>query len=273
MKDAKSMYRGGDIISASDCDYQSAKTLGLVCPFCSEAVFVKAGSIRETTLRNGKKAIQLVNPHFGHYKTGSPDFDCELRSQSKEGLQQIENQRIEAKNQRLKLYNSYLWEMVREDRNIHWSKLSTIFKTFPRAEIDSYSVLIRREFVQSLDIVYDSIEIACKSMAQSDPRDSIASMQVVLGLSQESATEEMATQSNYINSVDVKLHNAIACEVADFLATNSAGYVFKNIVIVAIYQHKFIFGDSKIESLRLIEGIGYFLGSCHWIKQIEKRLS
>jgi len=65
MKYAKSMYFGGDIVFADECNYQSAQKLGLKCPFCDSAVFLRSESVR-----NVKGKLQLISPYFAHYSSG-----------------------------------------------------------------------------------------------------------------------------------------------------------------------------------------------------------
>lgn len=108
MKDAKSIYLGGDIVAAEDCDYESYRSLGLTCPFCNEAVF-----LRTAFFRKGVEKDTEVNPHFVHFPSSlaKNGADCERRSLSKEGRAEIERIKVEARNQRLKLYNDRLWDM------------------------------------------------------------------------------------------------------------------------------------------------------------------
>jgi hypothetical protein len=47
MKEAVSMYLGGFVVKADDCDHDSAKQWGLKCPFCDSAVFLRSQSIRK----------------------------------------------------------------------------------------------------------------------------------------------------------------------------------------------------------------------------------
>ena len=96
MLKAKSMYFGGEIINASECDYATSRNLGLICPFCNSAVFIRSESVRQ---RNGK--IQLVRPYFAHYPGGSEtNWDCDKRLHTNQGREQIEKLKIQARDQR-----------------------------------------------------------------------------------------------------------------------------------------------------------------------------
>ncbi len=111
MKDAKSIYRGGDIVDASDCDFESSRKLGLICPFCSEAVYLRSGGLRHF---NGESTI--FTPSFCHYpnslKNVDTSVDCERRSTTPDGIREIEKIKSEKRNQRLELYNLHLWSMI-----------------------------------------------------------------------------------------------------------------------------------------------------------------
>lgn len=47
MKYAISMYLAGTIVKSQDCDYESYRDLGLKCPYCSESVFLRRGTLRD----------------------------------------------------------------------------------------------------------------------------------------------------------------------------------------------------------------------------------
>ncbi|MDJ0689039.1 MAG: hypothetical protein QNJ41_11055 [Xenococcaceae cyanobacterium MO_188.B32] len=63
MRLARSMYLGGTIVSATECDFEDYKRLGLTCPICRQAVYLRSGSIRQQTLRNKKTIEQKIEPY------------------------------------------------------------------------------------------------------------------------------------------------------------------------------------------------------------------
>ena len=86
MKAAKSMYFGGDIVSAEECDYNSYERLGLKCPFCDHPVFLRAGSSRKN-----KGVEQTVVTCFAHFKgTSVFELNCEVRFKTTVGREKIE---------------------------------------------------------------------------------------------------------------------------------------------------------------------------------------
>lgn len=114
MKQAKSMYQGGELIDAKYCDYDSCKELGLLCPFCDEPVFLVRECVRQ---RQKSHKVFLVDPFFSHYKSGDIS-ECELRSRSIEGQAYLEQLSPVKKGQRLELFNKFFWEMVKDGSRI-----------------------------------------------------------------------------------------------------------------------------------------------------------
>ena len=129
------MYRAGFQVSALDCDYESAKNLGLICPFCKEAVFWRKGSDYE---RTGQKISTSAN--FAHYNSDDPMAQqCELRAKRREGREYLERLEIESKNQRLKLFNEHLWTMFASQIGISKKELSKVRKYFGKARVAKFA--------------------------------------------------------------------------------------------------------------------------------------
>ena len=107
MKYVIAMYRAGFQVAAEDCDYKSAKDLGLICPFCKEAVFLRKGSC----YKRGESTVSTP-VSFAHYPNSELIAqDCELRAKRKEGEDYLRHLENESRNQRLKLFNEHLWTM------------------------------------------------------------------------------------------------------------------------------------------------------------------
>jgi hypothetical protein len=121
MKVAKSIYLGGNLVEAKTADYTSSKNLGLVCPFCQNAVFW-----RQSYIRGELK----ISASFVHYKAKMGDT-CELRSMTKEGKQQLEQLEIESRNQRLALFQNHLWELILKGNEIEDYQLKSVNKFIP----------------------------------------------------------------------------------------------------------------------------------------------
>ena len=271
MLEAKSMYRGGEIVSALDIEsYEEPKQLGLVCPFCSEALFLNSGGVR----KRGDK-MQFVNPHFSHYKCGVSGLDCEKRSHTAEGKKRIAAIKAEARNQRLKLYNMYLWQMMAEDRNISNQLLGRTASKYGRKLVEETAIAMHRHLHKFQSDFYTITESAFVSMMNTKASE----MLLQLGKENDWLIEEAIGQQQYFNAVDKKLHLAICHEIVDFLCTPSSGNVFHKMFIanlrvvdVTIYPDKLNLQNA--DSLRKVKfSIAGFIAGTRWIDQIQKRLA
>lgn len=245
------MYFGGEIIKASDCNYQTSRELGIVCPFCSSAVFLRSQSTREV-----KGKLQLVRPYFAHYPTGNgDDFDCEKRSHTKQGKERIEQIRIQARNQRLKLYNAYLWDMIAESHEITHQQLNKVRSVFGERWCEQTSVLVRHEWGKCLSSIYTYIDAAIKDISAS-----------------------FISKEHYLMQCDIKLHQVICNEVADFLSTNSSGYVFHKLFKRTLYLeaiagegHLSIKDWKNIKPIAHICSMTIVIATVRWMEVLNKR--
>lgn len=249
MIEAKSMYFGGEIIAASECDYQSSRELGLICPFCNSAVFIRSESVRQV---RGK--LQLVKPYFAHYPSGNADnWDCEKRSHTKQGREEIEKLKIQAKNQRLKLYNAHLWSMIATDRNISYQKLNQVRSLFGERWCEQTSILVRHEWSRSQDLVCSFVDASAEDI------------------------RHQAENGHYLLNCDLRLHKAIACEVADFLSTDTGGYAFVKVFKASLWFQMNAatgWGASQIKQLQPIShisSIAILLAAVRWIELTYSR--
>lgn len=268
------MYFGGEIIKASDCNYQTSRELGIVCPFCSSAVFLRSHSTREV-----KGKTQLIRPYFAHYPTGNADdFDCEKRSHTKQGKERIEQIKIQARNQRLKLYNAYLWDMIAESHEITHQQLNKVRKIFGERWCEQNSVLVRYEWGKCLSSVYTFLDEATRemsSLAKDNP--------IVLGDFPEIGFQLRSSpefDEHYLLKCDVKLHKVICNEVADFLSTNSAGFVFHKLFKYVLStelkagEGQLSVGDWKrIKPVAHISAMAIAIASTKWTELLQRRLT
>jgi hypothetical protein len=277
MKKAKSLYLSGELIEADQCDYSSSRELGLVCPFCSEAVFLRAGSFRDTTLRNGKKVTQIINANFAHYPGSFLGFDCELRANSKEGKEKLAQLIVESKNQRLKLFNQRFWELFKQDRNLREKKLIVVIKRyFPNLkEVEALSIKSRMQWRSTLSIIYGFLQETAEFF------DTISSKEIQsnLRISIQTIEEEKTVNKMYFDSISKQYHYQICTEIVDFLATNTAGLAFYHLTKVAIATMILSTPDSK-ELENLIKDPHYIcmaiagqIYGTHWIKILKDELT
>lgn len=274
MLEAKSMYFGGEIINASDCNYKSTRELGIVCPFCSSAVFLRSHSTREV-----KGKIQLIRPYFAHYPTGNADnFDCEKRSHSKQGRERIEQIKIQARNQRLKLYNAHLWEMIAESHDISYKQLNKARKVFGERWCEQNSILVRHEWGKCLSSVYTFLDEATREMT-SLAKDSTVTLGDFpeIGFQLRSSPE---FDEHYLLRCDVNFHKAVCKEVADFLTTNSAGFVFHKLFKYALCteleagEGRISVNDwKKIKPIAHISAISIAIASTKWTEFLQRKMT
>jgi hypothetical protein len=227
---ATSMYLGGSIINASGCNYESSRELGCRCPCCGEAVFLRAGSIRETTLRNKQKATQVVAPAFAHYRGNGFLDDCEKRFYSKETQKKRQVFETEGHNQRLKLYNRHLWEMFKRDRNCNKQVDRSMRKDLGEGYLDSIAINYRKYFASLGSDIFPYVEDAFMMILDPTVHAEIARREKSF-LGSESVAPDLITARNYFkHECDRTLHLIICNEICEFLQTRTAGYFWKNLI-------------------------------------------
>lgn len=224
MKYAKSIYRAGDIVNAIDCNYESSAKLGLVCPFCQQAIFLRVGSTYD---RQGQQIIMPAA--FCHYKTDDPFAeDCELRSTRKDGEEYLEKLRIDSHGQRLDIYNKRLWDIVKKSLNV--TSLKQIKKEFGDRFIQTGFLLARQELNRSLDFyieqtrMFGSEEFIRKNREQLKKHVGAEVLDHILKFD--------LKRSKY----DLNLQYVIVQEVLEFLSTRTGGYAFRNLFTLSLLE-------------------------------------
>jgi hypothetical protein len=230
MKDAKSMYRGGDIVEAGHCDFDSAKLLGLVCPFCNEAVYLRTG-----TSRMGKSKISLVNPSFCHYPGSAEDLDCERRSIGGEGRREIERIKAEKRGQRLELYNKHLWDMIRTKYNtLQFDAEAFVgLELMEKKHKDWFFCRVARSWkIESLEepTAKNVVDFIFDSFCNCDVSDFASEKNMSLEAANHDykIAKELQVLCNYDHGYFY--HKTICCEVLMFLKAKTSGFVFRNII-------------------------------------------
>lgn len=110
MQLASSIRYGGLLVNARDCDYEAYRNLGLVCPNCHESVFLVQGHERHYSKTS---KTTTVNAHFNHRadKSANAIALCELRVKQISPAE-IRRRENASKNQRLRLFNRHLWNIL-----------------------------------------------------------------------------------------------------------------------------------------------------------------
>lgn len=228
MKDAKSMYRGGDIVEARHCDFDSSRLLGLVCPFCNEAVYLRAG-----TSRIGKNKMVLVNPAFCHYPGSAEDLDCERRSISGEGREEIERIKAEKRGQRLELYNKHLWDMI--------ASKNLVCILPGRIESDLVKLFGRQRFAAVLD-GFKSVYPSCLTKPMFFEKVE-KTLNLIFSIDTFDFDGSTKDDIRAINSLRIILQNsekewfqrAIVREVLTFFGSRTSGFAFRKVSTTAIF--------------------------------------
>jgi len=226
------MYRGGFVVDAQDCDYDSARLLGLTCPFCKEAVYVRAGTSYVRPAKQVSRGGNIVDQEaklvespqtFCHYE--GKGQECEYRSTTTVGQQDIERLEIEARNQRLDLYNQHLWSMYAAIRPKADKFVSDGRKAFRDRYIEKKARSIQADLNEDLEPFMQSIEQLVKS--DSSVKDSGLFSEAML--TDENLARE-ADQKRYFSAVDKGLHLLICKEIVAFLSTRTGRYALKKMV-------------------------------------------
>jgi hypothetical protein len=229
MKYATSLYLGGEPIQALDCDHQSSRELGLLCPTCKEAVFLVAGYGFD---RAGKRV--RIDPHFSHYKGGS--YECEMRcnTRTKEDWEKL---RIEAHNQRLDLFNrqffEVFWAAISEGDPLLSKPHPTRDKRCTKQWRNFAAIKLRRFWQQQFDMIKDDLEYSIAHCFESSTEEDFSfqnedSAEIVLG---------------YFRQANRARHSAIAHEALGFLTERTSGYALSRCCGLVIGSLDFIGGE------------------------------
>jgi hypothetical protein len=254
MEFATSMYRGGEPVAAIDCDYGSYAELGLQCPFCKEAVFLKREHRRTF---DGKTA--LVGAHFAHYHTGVDDTGCVWRSKSLTAGDR-QTMMASAKNQRLELYNAVLWDLIRDDRHIADRTLKEVRDHLGERFFLSAAKDFRIQVGEREPLIRDFLADITSGSA----------VPAIAHLPE--AERQLAEQTEYFRRCQTDFHVKICLEVLDFLATKTGGYALQKVLLVAAWMaltqmHK------KPDTQDLETLVAATIAGCHWEEILIKNLS
>lgn len=264
MKYATSIYLGGEPIQARDCDHQSSRELGLLCPTCKEAVFLVSGYGFD---RAGKRIS--IDPHFSHYKGGS--LECEMRCEQK-SREDWEKLRIEAHNQRLDLFNRQFFE-------VFWAAISegdsTLARPHPAKDKrctkqwrNFAAIELRRYWQTQFDMIKDDLELSIDHCFESEsseafPFQNEESAEIVLG---------------YFRSANRANHETIAHEALSFLTERTGGYALSRCCGLVIGSLDFIGGNEGKETKdrcfrdprEISDLLTGLLASARWLRAIPQ---
>jgi len=228
MLECRSIYLGGNLIAAIDCDYDSSRDLGLICPFCDQPVFLVRGSEKR---REKSGVTYSVAPHFNHY-SASEGEQCEARSKTTEGQKWLDEIRIERHNQRLDLFNNHFWDMVRNSHDYPKNPKANISEF----ELKSLADNVREWWNKHPDQIRDWIS---QSMTVfTDPQKALRhSQNIARKLDVESGVKCLLDLFHTAMTVDMKLHEQICNEASDFLKTKKSGIALQKMISAILHKY------------------------------------
>lgn len=232
------MYLAGELVSASECDYSSSKELGLICPICKSAVFLRSSSMRKI-----KGVEKPFRAYFAHYK-GAP-WDCENRVLTPQGRRYLEKLKIKAKAQRLSLYNQHLWNIIAPSLGISYRELNK-----------ARSVLGESWFIEMARTVR-----SCMKETLPDCMELVASA-VNLKVSKEK-----------LSPLEGRYNKMVAEEVTEFLSTDTAGYTLIKLIKAAVYRLMMVLERTEVEDAPAIMIIVVsMIGKVRWYRELKDRI-
>lgn len=265
------MYLGGCLVNATECNYNTAKDLGLVCPYCNEPIFFRSGTTRVTKLQNGETKKQIISPNFAHYKSDSfQSFDCENRAYTKKGKQRLKQIEIEGKNQRLELYNHHLWLLFLHNNGIKQEDLTFIRKFLGFRFIESCANKTRQQWERDFFAIYKNME------------NKIAEMLNYSGQDTSDAKDKVyQAESTYFNyGCNLRLHKKIIKEIGVFLKNKTSNYFWIKLASYHATLAYYLLKDKSKKTLKkimltnfLLERVSDSIACTHWIDAINEQLS
>jgi hypothetical protein len=239
MKTAKSMYLGGEIVSAEECNYDSYEKLGLQCPFCNSAVFFSSESSRSV---RGKE--QYISSYFSHFHSDDEkSHDCENRAKTIQGKAQVERIRAESKNQRLKVYNLKLWQIIADYWQIEQKDLNEVRTLLGRKWCENNTKDVQEKW--------------------SDPQYLATECKAIF--------KYVNSRINYYSyNLEEKFDFMVTLEVIDFLSTRSASFIFPKILQTSIFCMELakinIDTDERLFSVTRWNYSMRQIGGCHKVR-------
>lgn len=242
MKYAASMRYGGELIAATDADYDSYKHLGLLCPECKEPVFLRAEGTR---VRNGKEIP--IGAHFCHFQAKDVELakECENRigGYTKE---EIEKRAAVARGQRLKLMQKWFWEAfchANDNRDFPVSHIykgqkdllgeKVVNKIMPLYRVDRRKNIerIKKRFQDVYQALLEGRIILTDAKCESAANDANPPLNSVI-VSRDLQYLFFRETSQRLNT---RLHRLILNEVFDFVFAFSNQGVLKRLFVIASY--------------------------------------
>lgn len=192
MRFAASIRYGGQLIESGDVDYNDYKRLGLVCPECKSAVFLR-------------KESERASAHFAHFKASDPGLakECELRV-SRYSQEILERKATQAKNQRLKLLQRWFWDIY--------------FKHAFREGRTKQSIIVNKVIEQATSRypIDEYCEHFRKLINQSDVQKALDDSIFAIA-AEDLGSDRVRMLREKLADIEINLHRLICGEIVEFL--------------------------------------------------------
>ena len=239
------MYKGGELIAATEADYECSRELGMICPFCKEAVFLT----REHTRKNS-----AVRASWKHYRVSEESAFCEERALSAQGKEILKQLQPEARGQRLKLFNRRFWDIYKYDKDV-----PSLDKTTGEMFDDhTLNMLVKHcrdkwDIPAIMRIIPGRVEVIVETAENSRPN--LVAMLNRVGLDRlnfEDQKDVLKLAEKTMNCfADIKfsiLRHKILSEVIEWLPTETASASFRKVIQLAILDCRHIYNTSTLHS-------------------------
>jgi len=232
MRYASALFYNAQLIDAVDADYDDYKDLGLLCPNCKQPVFLQAVSERLV----GDTLVEIP-PHFKHFKAKDPALvkECEARV-AKYDHSEIQHRAAQAKNQRLRLLQRRFWSFFTgyyESINIPFGSILEkdghgfvvqmgydLTNRFLAAQSGEFKQTILQIIEAGFTMWRDEVTIAWN--VDNTP----------LG-DRTSSPRHYSFRNTLSGKLDRQMQELIACEVVEFLHSNSARPIVEKLFTLA----------------------------------------
>jgi hypothetical protein len=231
MKLASSLYKGGKLIDASEADYECSKELGIVCPFCKEAVFLAREHIRKNS---------NVRASWRHYKVSEQSAFCEERALSVQGKEMLKQLQPEARGQRLRLFNRRFWDIYSYEkdvppldkvtRHIFDDKTTNLLIKHCRDKWDIPAIM--KIIPSRIESIVETVE---KSSSELVPMLNSVGLDRLAFAEQQDVLQTARNSLNHFAGIKFSLlRHKILSEVIEWLPTETASASFRKVILLAI---------------------------------------
>lgn len=238
MKYASSIRYGGELIEAKDCDYESYKHLGLLCPECKDPVFLRAEGVRIL-----KKKEVKIGAHFAHFPGKDPALmlACENRVKAY-NESDLERLAKNTQNQRRKLFNRFFCKIIKEHLSLEYSwefsnivlqdlNNKNIVQKFARGYSDPDILSNSIAFIEEAITGSYSLSNLCHNNREIPQL--VCRLAHFKNLAVNPDLNEAFRQS-IISGLDLKMHKMVCIEALQFIATKGARPILEKLFSLAL---------------------------------------